>query len=268
MGDFKGKICVVTGGTQGVGAAVAKYFAQEEAAAVIICGRNEIRGAEVARTLQKLGTHPLFVPARLQSESDCVHVIQSSLEAFGQIDTLVNAGGTTERNSITDFSAANVGEMFAINVTAPMILMRECIKSMRCNGNEGTIVNVSSVVASGGPDFLCAYSASKAALETVTKNAAYAVMRSLIRVNAIAPGWIDTPGENTTQMTFHHQDSDWLTRAEKEQPFGRLIKVDELARAIGFLSGPRSGLMTGAIVHFDQSVPGAGGQPIPPSTLS
>ena len=76
-----------------------------------------------------------------------------------------------------------------------MLLMRETIKSMHERGIQGSLVNVSSVVASGGPDFLCAYAASKAALETVTKNAAYAVMSSRIRVNAIAPGWIDTPGE-------------------------------------------------------------------------
>ena len=65
-------------------------------------------------------------------------------------------------------------------------------------------------------------------------------------------------------MKYHKQDENWLSRAEQLQPFGRLIKVDELAGAIGFLAGPRSGLMTGAVVHFDQSVPGAGNQPIPP----
>jgi NAD(P)-dependent dehydrogenase (short-subunit alcohol dehydrogenase family) len=143
--------------------------------------------------------------------------------------------------------------------------MREAIARMRRDGFGGSIVNVSSVVATGGPDFLCAYSASKAALNAVTRNAAYAVLRDRIRVNAVAPGWIDTPGEHATRLDHHGEDAGWLARAEAEQPFGRLIKVDELARAIAFLAGPQSGLMTGSVVHFDQSVPGAGGPPIPPA---
>ena len=242
---------------------MAKHFVQEGAAGMVICGRNEDRGIETARILREYGTESLFVQACLQSETDCVHVIDKALTTFGRIDVLVNAGASTERSSITDFSASGVSEMFAINVIAPMVLMRETIISMQRNGIQGSIVNVSSVVASGGPSFLCAYSASKAALEIVTKNAAYSVMRNRIRVNAIAPGWIDTPGEHATQMKYHQQSPDWLSRAEKEQPFGRLIKVEELAKAVGFIAGPRSGLMTGSIIHFDQSVPGAGNQPIP-----
>ena len=262
--DFTGKICVVTGGTQGVGAGVAKHFAEGGAEGVVVCGRNSQRGTAVVSNLKSFGSEALFVFSQLESEPDCINIIQQTLAKFGRIDILVNAGGTTDRNSITNFSSESVKNIFDINVLAPMLLMRETIKSMHEREIQGSIVNVSSVVASGGPDFLCAYAASKAALETVTKNAAYAVMRSRIRVNAIAPGWIDTPGEHATQMKYHKQDENWLSRAEQLQPFGRLIKVDELAGAIGFLAGPRSGLMTGAVVHFDQSVPGAGNQPIPP----
>ena len=264
--EFEGKVCIVTGATQGVGAAVAKHFAEGGAEGVVVCGRNSQRGTAVANDLKSSGTDALFISSELGSEPDCINIIQQTLKRFGHIDILINAGGITDRNSIANFSSESVKHIFDINVLAPMILMREAINSMRESGNQGSIVNVSSVVASGGPDFLCAYAASKAALETVTKNAAYAVMRSRIRVNAIAPGWIDTPGEHATQLKYHKQDENWLSRAEQLQPFGRLIKVDELAEAIGFLAGPRSGLMTGAVVHFDQSVPGAGNQPIPPIT--
>jgi NAD(P)-dependent dehydrogenase (short-subunit alcohol dehydrogenase family) len=263
--DFEGKVCVVTGGTQGVGEAAALRFAGDGAAAVVISGRSHERGARVRAMIEDVGVPALFVPARLESESECVDVIATADDRFGRIDVLVNAGGTTRRGSITDSSAADIDEVFATNVRGPMVLMREVIARMRRDGAGGSIVNVSSVVATGGPDFLCAYSASKAALNAVTRNAAYAVLRDRIRVNAVAPGWIDTPGEHATRLEHHNEDAGWLARAEAEQPFGRLIKVDELARAIAFLAGPQSGLMTGAVVHFDQSVPGAGGPPIPPA---
>jgi len=262
-GDFTGKVCVVTGGTQGVGAAAAREFAGRGAAGVVICGRDPDRGEQVRAGLEAAGTPASFVRARLEDEAECQEVVAEAVRRFGTVDVLVNAGGTTKRGSIADSSGADIDEVFAINVRGPMVLMREAISVMRRAGTGGSIVNVSSVVAHGGPDFLCAYSASKAALEAVTRNAAYAVVRDRIRVNAIAPGWIDTPGEHATRLGYHGDDEGWLARAEAEQPFGRLIKTDELARAIAFLAGPGSGLMTGAVVHFDQSIPGAGDPPMP-----
>jgi NAD(P)-dependent dehydrogenase (short-subunit alcohol dehydrogenase family) len=215
--------------------------------------------------IEDLGVGALFIPANLESTSDCIDVIANADHRFGRIDVLVNAGATTKRGSIIDSTASDIDEVFATNVRGPMVLMREAISVMCRVGGGGSIVNVSSVVASGGPVFLCAYSASKAALNAVTRNAAYAVVRDRIRVNAIAPGWIDTPGEHATRLDHHGEDAGWLARAEASQPFGRLIKVDELARAIAYLAGPQSGLMTGAVVHFDQSIPGAGDPPIPPA---
>lgn len=262
--DFQGKVCVITGGTQGVGEATARHFASNGAAGIVICGRNSARGASVRNSLEAAGAPALFVQARLESESECESVIAAADRQFGRVDVLVNAGGTTKRGSIVDSTAKDIDEVFAINVRGPMVLMREAIALMRRNGNGGSIVNVSSVVATGGPDFLAAYSASKAALNAVTRNAAYAVVRDRIRVNGIGPGWIDTPGEHATRLDHHSEDAGWLERAEAMQPFGRLIKVDELARAIAFLAGPQSGLMTGSIVHFDQSIPGAGDPPMPP----
>lgn len=262
--DFDGKVCVVTGGTQGVGEATARHFAIHGAAGIVICGRNPERGASVRSSLEATGAPAVFVQARLESESECEAVIAAADRQFGRVDVLVNAGGTTKRGSIVDSTAKDIDEVFAINVRGPMVLMREAIAVMRRNGNGGSIVNVSSVVATGGPDFLAAYSASKAALNAVTRNAAYAVVRDRIRVNGIGPGWIDTPGEHATRLDHHGEDAGWLARAEAMQPFGRLIKVDELARAIAFLAGPQSGLMTGSIVHFDQSIPGAGDPPMPP----
>lgn len=262
---FSGRVCVVTGGTQGVGAATAMHFARHGAAGIVLCGRHEARGEWVRDALEAAGATALFVRASLENEAECEAVIAEADRTFGRVDVLVNAGATTKRGSIADSRGADIDEIFATNVRGPMILMREAIAIMRRSGRGGSIVNVSSVVARGGPEFLCAYSASKAALETVTRNAAYAVVRDRIRVNGISPGWIDTPGEHAVRVGFHGEDEGWLRRAEQSLPFGRLIHTDELARAIAFLAGPESGLMTGSIVHFDQSVPGAGPPPIPPA---
>ena len=88
-------------------------------------------------------------------------------------------------------------------------------------------------------------------------------MRYRIRVNALNLGWMDTPGEHAIQKEEHNADDDWLTDAEANQPFGRLIKTDEAARAIAFLASDESGLMTGAVIDYDQSVIGAGFVPQP-----
>jgi NAD(P)-dependent dehydrogenase (short-subunit alcohol dehydrogenase family) len=111
---------------------------------------------------------------------------------------------------------------------------------------------------------LVAYAASKAALNILTKNVAYSVMRRRIRVNALNLGWMDTPAEDATQRRYHSKGKEWLKAAEARQPFGRLLKPDEVARAIAFLASDESGMMTGAVVDFDQSVIGGGSQPVPP----
>jgi len=95
------------------------------------------------------------------------------------------------------------------------------------------------------------------ALLTLTKNIAFSLMRDHIRVNGLNIGWTDTPGEHRIQTEFHHADPKWLEQAEARQPFGRLIKPDEVARAVAFLTSEESGLMTGSIIDFDQSVVGS-----------
>jgi NAD(P)-dependent dehydrogenase (short-subunit alcohol dehydrogenase family) len=101
----------------------------------------------------------------------------------------------------------------------------------------------------------------------MTKNAAYSLMRDHIRVNGLNIGWMDTPGEDQTQKRFHDAGDDWLARAEESQPFKRLLKPRQVAQAIAFLSSDESGLMTGAIIDFDQSVVGCYDSPPHPIGL-
>ena len=151
--------------------------------------------------------------------------------------------------------------MMSINVRAPFFLMQEAIKLMTREGVAGSIVNISSVASHGSVPFLAPYAASKGALNILTKNIAYSVVRHRIRVNALNLGWMDTSGEDVIQRRYHSDGKDWLADAEAQQPFGRLLKTEEVARTIAYLASDESGMMTGALIDFDQSIIGAGAPP-------
>ena len=134
--------------------------------------------------------------------------------------------------------------------------MQESIKIMRRDEVQGTIAHVLSMAAHSGMPFLTAYSSSKGALVTMIKNVANAVLTNQIRVNGLNIGWTDTPGEDVIQRKFHDGGEDWLEKAEKKAAFKRLTKPLDVARGLAFLCSEESGLMTGSIVDFDQSVLG------------
>lgn len=264
MGRFEGKIALITGSTQGVGEAVAQRLVTEGAAGVVICGRNQERGETVVRYLRQAGSDAIFVPVELGDVDSCRNLVAVTDDHFGRIDVLVNAAAITLRGSIADTSAELWDTMMNINVRAPFLLMQGAIEIMRREGIAGTIVNVGSVAAHGGPPILLPYSTSKAALAAMTKNVAYSVAWDRIRVNCINPGWMDTPGEDQIQRRFHSDGQDWLEEAEASRPFGKLIKPNEVAVAIAFLASDESGVMTGSVMDYDQSIIGAGDSPVPP----
>jgi NAD(P)-dependent dehydrogenase (short-subunit alcohol dehydrogenase family) len=263
MGRFDGKVALVTGSTQGIGEAVARRFAAEGAAGIVVSGRNETRGRAVEKTLTEMGTEALFSPVELGDADSCKALIAATDERFGRIDVLVNSAGLALRGTIVDTTVELWDTLMDVNVRAPFLLMQGAIEIMRREGNGGAIVNVASVAAYGSVPFLTPYATSKGALVTLTKNVAYSVAWDRIRVNCLSPGWMDTPGEDVIQRRFHSDGQDWLEDAEAAQPFGQLIKPDEVARAIAFLASDDAGVMTGSIVDYDQSIMGGGSQPIP-----
>ena len=264
---FKGRYAVVTGGTQGLGEAVARLFAERGAAGLVICGRNAERGEAVAADITGRGCPTRFVRADLARVEDCREVVAEADRAFGTLHALVNCAGLTDRGTIWDTTPELWDRIFAVNARAPFLLMQEAAKVMRREDTAGAMVNVISMSSHGGQPFITAYCASKGALLTLTKNVAFALLRHRIRVNGLNIGWTDTPGEDRIQTGYHGADEGWLAEAERSQPFGRLIKPDEVARAVAFLASDESGLMTGAIVDFDQSVLGAYEAPPQPTPL-
>jgi len=251
-----GRIAVVTGGTQGLGEAIAMDFAQRGAKGVVICGRNADKGRAVAERLAKRGCKAEFVKADLSAAEDCTKVVAAADRAFGRVDILINAAAITDRGTIFDTSPQLFDTMFAVNVRAPFFLMQEALKIMRRESIRGSVVNILSMSAHGGQSFITAYCASKGALATLTKNVAFSVMRNGIRVNGLCIGWMDTPGEDRIMRLYHGAQDGWKEQAEAKLPTGRLLKVDEVARAAAFLASDQSGLMTGSIIDFDQSVLG------------
>jgi NAD(P)-dependent dehydrogenase (short-subunit alcohol dehydrogenase family) len=262
---FTGKVALVTGSTQGIGEAAARRMAAEGAAGIVITGRNEERGRAVRESIAGTGADVLFVQADLADVVACRRLIAATDEHFGRLDVLVNAAAITYRGSIVDTTAELFDSLMAVNVRAPLLLIQGAVEIMRREGIAGSIVTVGSVAAHGSFPVLLPYAMTKGALVPMTRNLAYSLMWDRIRVNLLQPGWMDTPGEDAIQRAAHGAGDDWLEKAEAQQPFGRLIKPHELAAAIAFLASDEAGVMTGAVIDYDQSVPTAGihGKPTP-----
>jgi NAD(P)-dependent dehydrogenase (short-subunit alcohol dehydrogenase family) len=262
--SLAGKYAVVTGSTQGLGRATAELFAARGAAGIVVTGRNAERGHAVADGLTSGGCRAVFVQADVGDVDACRRIIAAADENFGTLHVLANVAALTERGTIWDTKPELFDQMMAVNVRAPFYLMQDAVKLMAREGAAGSIVNVSSVASHGSEPFLCPYAASKGALNVLTKNVAYSVVRHRIRVNAINLGWMDSDGEDVIQRRYHSEGRDWLATAEAQMPFGRLLKPDEVARTIAYLASDESGMMTGAFLDLDQSVMGGGTPPLAP----
>ena len=254
--QFKDKVVIVTGSTQGSGAETAKLMAYRGAKGITICGRKEKEGLEVKEEIEKIGSECIFVKADLSKEQDCRNIVKLTDKNFGRINHLINVAGFTERGTILSTTMENYDMCFNVNTKAPFILMQDSIKIMIREKTKGSIVNILSMAMHSGHPFLAAYSASKAALANITKNTANAVAGHNIRVNALNIGWTDTPGEDAIQKKFHDGGEDWLKKAEKKAPFKRLTKPIDVARAAAFFCSEESGLTTGSIIDYDQTVLG------------
>lgn len=247
-----GRVLLVTGGTQGVGRAIALAAARSGASGIMLTGRDERRGAEAAAEVEAAGAAAAFVADDLGDSGMPDRVVAAALRRFGRIDGLANAAALTDRGSVADADAAFFDRMFAVNTRAPMLLMQGVIRHLRDRKAAGSIVNILSVNAHGGTPELAVYGASKAATALLTKNAAFSHRFDRIRINGINLGWADTPGERTMQGHTLGKGEGWLAEAEAAMPWGRLIKPEDVARLALFLLSDTSIPMTGALVDQDQ----------------
>ncbi len=251
-----GKVALITGATQGIGEAIATAAAGSGAHGLFLTDRNEAPGDRVADALSAEGGAMEFLAVDLAEANAPARLIARCLARFGRIDVLVNAAGLTNRGSVADADLDLWATLFAVNARAPFFLMQEAIRAMRERGHGGAIVNILSINAHGGTPDLAVYSATKAALAILTKNAAHAHRRDRIRVNGINVGWVATPAEMTMQSETLGKGAGWVEEAEAIMPFGRLLAADEVANLAVFLASDAAGPMTGALIDQEQRVIG------------
>jgi NAD(P)-dependent dehydrogenase (short-subunit alcohol dehydrogenase family) len=256
MSKIAGKIAVVTGGTQGLGAAVAELFAQSGAAGIVIVGRGVEKGQAVAKAItEKTGVPVELVPADLEKIEDVQAIIPATDKRFGRVDILVNAAGLTDRGNMLNTTPDLFDRMFAVNTRAPFFLIQDSAKVMIREGIEGRVVNIGSMSGFTGQPFLAPYAASKGALATVTRHSGFSLMRHRIHVNQLDIGWMNSDHERKLVLS-ETGDPDFIDRVAATKPFGRILDPKEVARAILWMSSDDSGMMTGAVIPFDQSVYG------------
>ncbi|WP_159588059.1 SDR family oxidoreductase [Chelativorans xinjiangense] len=248
---------VIVGGTQGLGSAIARQLLEEGCQRLVLSGRDSEKGRAAAAELAALGCEAHFVAADLGNIEDCHAVIAEAGRLIGPPNALVNAAASCDRGSLLDTTPEIWTKLMEVNARGPFFTMQAFVRQALEHRLPASIVNIVSMVIHCGQSYLAPYSASKAALANITRNTAQAHRRDRIRCNAIACGWMDTPGEDTTQKRFHGASDDWLTEAEAKQPFGQLVKPAEVAPLASYLLSPRSGVMTGAIIDCDQNVAGA-----------
>ena len=247
---------LVTGGSQGMGYAVAQELIAQGCRALVITGRDVAKGQAAAERLAQAGAEVTFLAADLSDIEAVTTLFERAQEALGEVNALVNAAADTARGTILDTTPALWDRLQATNLRAPFFLTQAFAKAAIAGGHGGGVVNILSVVVHGGLPFLAPYAASKAGLLNVTKNSAAALAPHGIRVNSINVGWMETPGEDMIQKRFHDRADGWEAEAAQKLPFGRLVQPEEVARQVAFFLSAESGIVTGATLDFDQQVVG------------
>ena len=256
---MKGGVVLVTGATQGIGLAIAQGAANDGAEGVVIVGRNPRKGAAAAKAVEEAGAACAFVAAELANASAPDAIFAAALQRFGRVDGLINSAALTDRGAAIDADLALWERLYAVNARAPFFLMQKLINHLRARGAAGAIVNILSMHAHGGMPSLAVYGSTKAALAALTKNVAHAHRFDRIRANAINVGWVDTPAERQMQSVTLGKGEGWVEEAAAQQPFGRLLSPEDVARLARFLAGEASEPMTGAVIDQEQFVIGAFG---------
>lgn len=242
---MKHPVVLITGALTGIGRAAALAFAKE-GSRLIVSGRHEEAGQALAAELRGLGAEAEFIRADVRREEDVRDLVDRTIDRFGRLDAAVNNAGTEGKpGPVMEQSADSYAATFDTNVLGTLISMRHELRVMLAQGS-GSIINISSTYGHLGVRGASVYSASKHAVEGLTKSAALEVATSGVRVNAVAPG----PTE-TAMLDRFTGSAERKAASVAGVPLKRLGKPDEIANAIVFLASDKSSFTTGQVLSID-----------------
>lgn len=239
MGKLTGKVAIITGGASGIGAATAKLFV-EEGAKVVIVDVNEEKGKAFEEELKNQGGEALFVQADVTNEEDVQNVFAKAKASFGKVDILFNNAGIGAVKPTDELPFSEWRKTIAVDLDGVFLFARAAIKEYLQSGG-GVIVNTASMYGLVGAAGSAAYNAAKAGVVNFTRSIALEYANRNIRINAICPGFIDTPILGDT-------DRNGLIEAT---PMKRLGKPEEIAKTVLFLASDDSSFMTGSALVVD-----------------
>jgi len=238
-------VVLITGALTGIGHATARAFA-EEGARIVVSGRREEAGQALAKELRALGAEAEYVQADVRHEDDVRNLVDQTVARFGRLDVAVNNAGTEGKTGpVTEQSADSYSATFETNVLGTLLSLKHELRVMLPQGH-GSIVNLSSTLGHTGARGASVYSASKHAVEGLTKSAALEAAGSGVRVNAVAPGPVDTEMLNRFTGT-----ADRKAGLVAGVPLKRMGRPEEIAQTIVFLASDKAPFLTGQVVGVD-----------------
>lgn len=241
-----GRVALVTGSTSGIGVSIAHKLS-DAGFSVLVTGRSEGRGQQVVRELQ--GTAH-FVQSDLLQPGAPEKLIEKTLAHFGRLDVLVNNAAIDHTNALLSVEAAEIEETFATNTFVPMNLLIAAARTMKSQGEGGSIINITSRLASIGVPTMGVYSASKGAMLAFTKSSAIDLAPFNIRVNAVAPGMTRTPLYEEWIASMDHPEEK-AAEVAASIPLGRIAEPHDVAAVVAFLASPEASYLTGVSIPVE-----------------
>ncbi|GGJ05475.1 putative oxidoreductase [Alicyclobacillus cellulosilyticus] len=247
MGEFYGKVAVVTGGARGIGRAIARRFA--ESGAKVVLADVSPAGVDIAEAWQAERLKVAFVQTDVTLPEATEEMARFAERVYGGIDILVNCAGVFPRGTLLETDEALWDRVMDINLKGVFHACRAAVPRMVARG-QGVIVNIGSLNAFGGAPNLFAYSVAKGGVWTLTRNLAKALAPYRIRVNCVHPGWVITEGEAEVQRALGMPD-DWAEQGAAKIPLGRLQTPEDIAPTVLFLASDAASQITGQSICVD-----------------
>ena len=246
MSKLTGKVAVVTGASKGIGASIAKQLAAEGAAVIVNYSSSKEGAERVVAEIVGKGGKAVAVQANVAKQVDIQRLFAETKKAFGRLDILVNNAGIYEFAPLENVTAEHFHKHFDLNVLGLILTTQEAVKHFGSGG--GSIVNISSVVSTYAPANASVYSATKAAVDAVTRSLSKELGPRKIRVNSLNPGLVDTEG--TTTAGISASESEFRKRTESQTALGRIGQPHDIAPAAVFLASSDSDWITGETLYI------------------